>query len=248
LGPGARLMGLSLAHGGHLTHGHQTDSKKISASSLYFESKPYYVNEETGLIDYDALEKSAEEFKPAMIIVGASGYPRDMDYKRFREICDKVGALLMADIAHTSGLIASKLLSSPFEYADIVTTTTHKSLRGPRAGMIFFRKKYEEAINFAVFPMLQGGPHNTNIAGIAVQLKEVASEEFRNYSKQVISNAKALGAALAKHGEIFITGGTDNHLLMWDVRPHDLTGSKVEKILDKMHITTNKNALVGDKS
>lgn len=154
LGPGGKLMGLALAHGGHLTHGHQSETKKVSASSLYFESKPYFVNEETGLIDYEALEKSAEEFKPGMIVCGASGYPRDMDYKRFREICDKVGALLMADIAHTSGLIASRLLNSPFEYADIVTTTTHKSLRGPRSGMIFFRKKYEEAINFAVFPQL----------------------------------------------------------------------------------------------
>ena len=241
-------MGLSLAHGGHLTHGHQTDTKKISASSLYFESKPYFVNEETGLIDYEALEKSAIEFQPNMIICGASGYPRDMDYKRFREISDKVGALLMADVAHTSGLIASQLLSSPFEYADIVTTTTHKSLRGPRSGMIFYRKKYEEAINFAVFPMLQGGPHNTQIAALAVQLKEVASQEFKDYSKQVISNCQALFAAMSKQGEKFITNGTDNHLIMWDVRPHDLTGAKVDKVLDAMHITTNKNALVGDKS
>jgi glycine hydroxymethyltransferase len=247
LGPGGKLMGLSLTHGGHLTHGHQSETKKISASSLYFESKAYYVNEETGLIDYDALEVAALEFKPNMIVCGASAYPRDFDYKRFREICDKVGALLMADIAHTSGFIASKLLSSPFEYVDIVTTTTHKSLRGPRHGMIFFRKRFEEAINFAVFPMLQGGPHNNNIAALAVQLKEVMSEDFRAYSKQVISNCQALGKALADKGERFITGGTDNHLLMWDLRPHDLTGSKVEKVFDKIHITTNKNSLVGDK-
>ena len=183
LGPGGKILGLALSHGGHLTHGHQSETKKVSASSLYFEAKSYFVNEETGLIDYEGLEKLAEEFKPNMIVVGASGYPRDFDYKRFREICDKVGAYLMADIAHTSGLIASKLLASPFEYADVVTTTTHKSLRGPRAGMIYYRKKYEEAINFAVFPQLQGGPHNNNIAAIAVQLKEVATEEFRQYSK-----------------------------------------------------------------
>jgi glycine hydroxymethyltransferase len=183
-----------------------------------------------------------------MIVCGASGYPRDFDYPRFRAICDKVGALLLSDIAHTSGLIASRLLASPFEHSDVVTTTTHKSLRGPRAALIFYRKKYEEAINFAVFPQLQGGPHNTNIAGIAVQLKEVNTDEFRTYSKQVVANAKALTEALAKRGEKFITGGTDNHLLMWDIRPHDLTGSKAEKVFDKMHITTNKNALVGDKS
>lgn len=167
-----------------------------------------------------------------MLICGASGYPRDFDYPRLRAIADKVGAYLMSDIAHTSGLIASKLLDSPFEHSDVVTTTTHKSLRGPRAALIFYRKKYEEAINFAVFPQLQGGPHNTNIAGIAIQLKEVNSDAFREYSRQVIANARALGAALSRKGEIFITGGTDNHLLMWDIRPHGLTGSKVEKVLD----------------
>lgn len=145
-------MGLSLSQGGHLTHGHQTETKKVSASSLYFEAKPYFVYEETGLIDYDALEKSAQEFKPNLIIAGASGYSRDFDYKRFREICDSVGAYFMVDMAHVSGLIASKLLKSPFEYADIVTSTTHKSMRGPRAGIIFYKKKYEEAINFGVFP------------------------------------------------------------------------------------------------
>lgn len=154
----------------------------------------------------------------------------------------------MADIAHTSGLIASGCLSSPFEHADIVTTTTHKSLRGPRAALIFCRKEFEEKINFAVFPQLQGGPHNTNIAAIAVQLKEVNSEAFREYSRQVIKNCQALCEALKAKGEVFITGGTDNHLIMWDVRPHDLTGAKVDKVLDKCHITTNKNSIVGDKS
>lgn len=179
LKPGERLMGLSLAHGGHLTHGHQTETKKISSSSYYFESKPYFVNEQTGLIDYDELAKSALEFKPKIIIVGASGYPADFDYKRFREICDSVGAYLMADIAHISGLIACKLMNDPFEYCDIVTSTTHKSLRGPRSGIIISKHEYEEAINFAVFPMLQGGPHNTSIAALAVQLKEVVTPEFK---------------------------------------------------------------------
>ena len=161
-------MGLSLAHGGHLTHGHQTETKKISASSHYFESKPYYVDAETGLIDYDALAASVLEFKPKMLICGASAYPADFDYPRFREIADSVGAYLMADVAHISGLIATGLMASPFDHCDIVTSTTHKSLRGPRSGIIFHKIEHTEAINFAVFPMLQGGPHNTNIAALAV--------------------------------------------------------------------------------
>lgn len=181
--PGDKIMGLSLAHGGHLTHGHQTENKKISASSVYFESQPYYVKEEDGLIDYDALAKQAAEFKPKMIVCGASAYPADYDYAKFREVADSVGAYLMADIAHTSGLIASKLLNQPFEYCDVVTSTTHKSLRGPRSGIIIARKKYMDAINFAVFPMLQGGPHNVSIAALAVQLKEVATPEFKQYSQ-----------------------------------------------------------------
>lgn len=248
LQPGDRIMGLSLAHGGHLTHGHQTETKKISASSVYFESQPYYVREEDGLIDYDALATQAAEFKPKMLIVGASAYPADYDYKRMREIADSVGAFLMADIAHTSGLVASKLLNQPFEYCDVVTSTTHKSLRGPRSGIIMCKKQYIDAINFAVFPTLQGGPHNTAIAALAVQLKEVASDEFIEYSKQVIKNAQALAAALMEHGQTLICKGTKNHIVMWDLRPHGLTGSKVEKTLDYIHITTNKNSVVGDKS
>ena len=248
LQPGDRIMGLSLAHGGHLTHGHQTETKKISASSVYFESQPYYVREEDGLIDYDALAAQAAEWKPKMLIVGASAYPADYDYKRCREIADSVGAYLMADIAHTSGLVASKLLNQPFEYCDVVTSTTHKSLRGPRSGIIMCRKQHIDAINFAVFPTLQGGPHNTAIAALAVQLKEVASDEFVEYSKQVIKNAQALAAALMEQGQTLICGGTKNHLVMWDLRPQGLTGSKVEKTLDFIHITTNKNSVVGDKS
>jgi len=176
-------MGLSLAHGGHLTHGHQTETRKISASSVYFESQAYYVDAETGLIDYDALAKAALEFKPKMLICGASAYPRDFDYKRFREIADSVGAYLMADIAHYSGLIATGLLSSPFEHCHVVTSTTHKSLRGPRSGIIFHRKEFTEQINFAVFPMLQGGPHNVSIAALATQLREVATPAFAEYSQ-----------------------------------------------------------------
>ena len=249
LKPGDKIMGLSLAHGGHLTHGHQTESgRKISASSHYFESCPYFVNAETGLIDYEALAVSAAEFKPQMIIMGASAYPADYDYPKFREIADSVGALLMADIAHTSGLIATGLLKSPFEHVDVVTSTTHKSLRGPRSGIIICRKEYEERINFAVFPMLQGGPHNVAIAALAVQLKEVATNEFKEYSQQVIKNAQALAKGLMDRGEKLICDGTVNHLVMWDCRPHGLTGSKVEKVLDLMHITTNKNSVVGDKN
>jgi glycine hydroxymethyltransferase len=176
-------MGLSFAHGGHLTHGHQTETRKISASSVYFESQAYYVDAETGLIDYDRLAKEALEFKPKMLICGASAYPRDFDYKRFREIADSVGAYLLADIAHYSGLIATGLLSSPFEHCHVVTSTTHKSLRGPRSGIIIHRKEFTEQINFAVFPMLQGGPHNVSIAALATQLREVATPEFTEYSK-----------------------------------------------------------------
>lgn len=241
-------MGLSLAHGGHLTHGHETETRKISASSVYFKSVPYFVNIETGLIDYDALEASALECKPKLIICGASAYPADFDYARFRAIADKVGAYLMADVAHISGLIATGIMKSPFDYCDVVTSTTHKTLRGPRSGIIFFREEHAEKINFAVFPMLQGGPHNVSIAALAVQLAEVATPEFKEYMGNVVKNAKHLAATLKSLGERIITDGTENHIVMWDVRPHGLTGSKVEKVLDAMNITTNKNSVPGDKS
>ena len=252
LQPGDRIMGLDLPSGGHLSHGFQTDKKKISATSIYFTSKPYKVNNE-GWIDYDQLEKDVLEFKPHILICGASAYPRDFDYKRFREIADSVGSYLMADIAHISGLVVSGEMNNPFEYCDIVTTTTHKTLRGPRSGMIFVNKKSgdgnnEKRINEAVFPGLQGGPHNHQIAGLAVQLKEAMTQEFRDYIKKVKDNAKYLGEKLIEKGFELSTGGTENHLLLVKLRNFGITGSKMEKVCELANISLNKNTVIGDKS
>ncbi|KAJ7636970.1 serine hydroxymethyltransferase-domain-containing protein [Roridomyces roridus] len=252
--PQDRLMGLGLPDGGHLTHGYYTAKKKMTASSLYFQSLPYALVPETQLIDYDGLAAQAKIFKPRLIICGASAYPRDWDYGRLKQTAEKEGAWLMADIAHTSGLVAAQTLNSPFEYCDVVTTTTHKTLRGPRAGLIFFRKDLphaadlEKRVNDAVFPACQGGPHNNTIAGIATALLQAAQPSFREYAKQVIANARTLGDELVAHGYKLQTGGTDNHLVLWDLRPIGLTGSKVEKVCDLMGITINKNAVSGDAS
>jgi glycine hydroxymethyltransferase len=223
----------------------------VSATSVYFESLPYQVDQVTGYINYDQLERDAGLFKPAMIICGGSAYPRDWDYERFRKIADANGALLLMDMAHISGLVATKEQKSPFEYCDVVTTTTHKSLRGPRAGMIFFRKDergFEHKINQAVFPALQGGPHEHQIAGVATQLLEVMTPEFHIYAKQVKKNAAALGAKLVSLGYSLATGGTENHLVLWDLKPQKITGSKFEKVCDAVSITLNKNCVPGDRS
>jgi len=262
--PHGRIMGLDLPDGGHLTHGFFTPKAKISATSIFFESMPYKVDPATGLIDYDALEKSAALFKPRLIIAGVSCYARNLDYARFRKIADQNGSLLMADMAHVSGLVAAGLVPSPFEYCDVVTSTVHKTLRGPRAGVIFFRKgvkevdrsgkevlyDYENKINMAVFPGLQGGPHNHAIGGIAVAMKLAATPEFKQYQMNVIENAKTLAADMAEKGYCIVTGGTDNHIVHVDLKssPCKLSGAKGELILELVNISCNKNTVPGDKS
>lgn len=257
LRPHDRIMGLDLPSGGHLTHGFYTYSKgektrkAVSATSVYFESLPYRVSSETGLIDFDSLSETANLFKPAMVICGGSAYPRDWDYARFREIADANGSLLMCDMAHYSGLVATGEHRSPFDYCDIVTTTTHKSLRGPRSGMIFYRKDerdFENRINNAVFPALQGGPHEHQIAGVATQLREVMTPAFKTYVQQLKKNAVVLAESLMAMGYTMATGGTENHLILWDLRPVGVTGSKLEKLCDLVCITLNKNAVLGDRS
>ena len=285
--PHDRLMGLDLPHGGHLSHGYQTPQKKyvyritcmlfesvegimlnfieyrISAVSTYFETFPYRVNLETGIIDYEMLEENCLMYRPKVLVAGTSAYCRLIDYKRMREIADLCGAYLMVDMAHISGLIAAAVIPSPFEYADIVTTTTHKSLRGPRGAMIFFRKgvrksdprtgkellyDLEGPINFSVFPGHQGGPHNHTITALAVALKQAMTPEFKQYQENVIKNAKTLEVEFKRLGYKLVADGTDSHMVLLDLRAKSLDGARVEAVLEQVNIACNKNSIPGDKS
>uniref|UniRef100_A0A9I9CSJ1 Serine hydroxymethyltransferase n=1 Tax=Cucumis melo TaxID=3656 RepID=A0A9I9CSJ1_CUCME len=292
LKPHDRIMALDLPHGGHLSHGYQTDTKKISAVSIFFETMPYRLDESTGYIDYDQLERSATLFRPKLIVAGASAYARLYDYARIRKvpsltfICISTQALqfyrilwsqsqatpwmvqgshvlsLSTDMAHISGLVAAGVIPSPFEYADVVTTTTHKSLRGPRGAMIFFRKgvkeinkqgrevlyDYEDKINQAVFPGLQGGPHNHTITGLAVALKQATTPEYKAYQEQVLRNCSNFAQSLVEKGYELVSGGTENHLVLVNLKNKGIDGSRVEKVLESVHIAANKNTVPGDVS
>ena len=242
LEPGDKILGMNLDHGGHLTHG-----SPVNLSGKYFKSTFYGVNDE-GVIDYDVVRQRAIEEKPKLIVAGASAYARIIDFKKFREIADEVGAYLMVDMAHIAGLVAAGLHPSPIPYADVVTTTTHKTLRGPRGGMILWNEKANEKFNFdkAIFPGTQGGPLEHVIAGKAVCFKEALQPEFKAYQKQILVNAQALANALLDRGVNLVSGGTDNHLMLVDLRDENVTGKDLEKRLDSAHITCNKNAIPND--
>ena len=242
LEPGDKILGMNLDHGGHLTHG-----SPVNLSGKYFKSTFYGVNDE-GVIDYEVVRQRAIEEKPKLIVAGASAYARIIDFKKFREIADEVGAYLMVDMAHIAGLVAAGLHPSPIPYADVVTTTTHKTLRGPRGGMILWNEKANEKFNFdkAIFPGTQGGPLEHVIAGKAICFKEALQPEFKAYQKQILVNAQALANALLDRGVNLVSGGTDNHLMLVDLRNEDVTGKDLEKRLDSAHITCNKNAIPND--
>ncbi len=242
LRPGDTILGMNLSHGGHLSHG-----AKVNFSGILYKNVPYGINKETGYIDYEEVRRLARENKPKMILVGASAYSRTLDFKTFSEIAKEVGAYLLADIAHIAGLIAVGLHPSPVPYADFVTTTTHKTLRGPRGGMIMCRAEYAKAIDKMIFPGIQGGPLVHVIAAKAVAFKEALSREFRDYQQRVINNAKRLAEELTKRGFRIISGGTDNHLMLVDLTTKGITGKEAEDALDKAGITVNKNAIPYDE-
>ena len=229
---------MNLSHGGHLTHG-----SPVNISGLYFNIVPYGVSEQTETIDYDEMEKIALSCKPKMIVSGASAYPRIIDFKRIREICDKAGALMMVDIAHIAGLVAAGLHPSPVPYADFVTTTTHKTLRGPRGGAIMCKEQYGKAIDKAIFPGTQGGPLMHVIAAKAVAFQEALSPAFKAYQAQIVKNAAAMAQTFTNEGVRLVSGGTDNHLMLVDLRKENITGKELEALLDKAHITANKNTI-----
>ncbi|MCR4686863.1 MAG: serine hydroxymethyltransferase [Lachnospiraceae bacterium] len=242
LKPGDTIMGMNLDHGGHLTHG-----SPVNMSGKYFNVVPYGVNDD-GFIDYDKLRELALECKPKMIIAGASAYARTIDFKKFREVADEVGAVLMVDMAHIAGLVAAGLHPSPIPYADVVTTTTHKTLRGPRGGMILSSEEVAKKYNFnkAIFPGIQGGPLMHVIAAKAVCFKEALSDEFKQYQQNIVDNAQALCKGLLSRDVKIVSGGTDNHLMLVDLTNYNLTGKEIEKLLDEAHITCNKNTIPND--
>ena len=239
--PGDTVMGMNLAHGGHLTHG-----SPVNISGKYFNIVPYGVDDETGKIDYDKMREIALECKPKMIVSGASAYARTIDFAKIREICDEVGAYMMVDIAHIAGLVAAGLHPSPVPYADVVTSTTHKTLRGPRGGLILCKENLAAQIDKATFPGTQGGPLMHIIAAKAVAFGEALTDEFKEYQKQIVKNASVLAEEFIKEGFNIVSGGTDNHLMLLDLRPFGLTGKEMEHRLDEVHITANKNTIPND--
>lgn len=241
LRPGDKVLGMNLSQGGHLTHG-----SPVNISGSYYNFVEYGVDKESEKIDYEKVREIALEEKPKLIVAGASAYPRAIDFKKFKEIADEVGAYLMVDMAHIAGLVAAGLHQSPVPYADFVTTTTHKTLRGPRGGAILCKEKYAKMIDKAIFPGLQGGPLMHIIAAKAVSFGEALADDFKDYQEQVIANAKVLGEELAKNGFRLVSGGTDNHLILIDVRSKNLTGKKAEALLDEVGVATNKNTIPFD--
>ena len=241
LQPGDTVMGMNLAHGGHLSHG-----SPVNISGKYFNVVPYSLSPETEMLDYDEIRRIALECKPKLIVAGASAYSRVIDFAKFREIADEVGAILMVDMAHIAGLVAAGVHPSPVPYADVVTTTTHKTLRGPRGGLILCKEQYAQQIDKAIFPGTQGGPLEHIIAAKAVAFGEAMTEDFKNYQRKIVKNAKVLCEALQKEGFRIVSGGTDNHLMLIDLRPFGVTGKEMEKRLDEVHITVNKNAIPND--